>query len=116
MLDVGKRLTDELSDFGRIIDVPCDVSCGYYSIYLCPQAISKANLLESTEVSHFRIILWDHAKKSYDGLINNEAQHFFLTILKKEKSNGIERYYKKCMIQILIIKMMHLIDCGMTAH
>ena len=79
-------MTDESSEFGEILDVPCDSNCGYHSIYSESQAIGKTDLLESTEISYFRTILWNHAKKSYDKLTNNEVCQFFLMILKKDKT------------------------------
>ena len=86
MLDDGERLIDELSEFGEIIDAPLGGNCGYHSIYFGLQAIGKTDLIESIEISYFRKIPWNHAKKSYDELINNKVYHFFLMILKKEKT------------------------------
>ena len=41
MLDDGKRLTDESSNFGEIEDVTCDGNCCYRSIYFGLQAKGK---------------------------------------------------------------------------
>ena len=45
MLDDEKRLTDELSKFGDILDAPCDGNCSYRLIYFGLQAIGKTDLL-----------------------------------------------------------------------
>ena len=50
ILDNGKRLTNESSSFGTILDVLHNGNCGYHLIFLGLQAISKTDLLESTEI------------------------------------------------------------------
>ena len=93
MLDDGKKLMDKLSEFGEIIDVPRDGNCGYHSIYFGLQAIGKTDSLESTKILYFRKTLWNHAKKPYDELINNEVYQFF--------SNDPERRKKQWNREIL---------------
>ena len=85
MLDDGRRLVDELSEFGEIINVPRDDDCGYHLIYFGLQAIGITDLLESTETSYFRKILLNYAKKSYDELINNTVYQFFSNDPEKRK-------------------------------
>ena len=76
MLDDGKTLTGELSNFWYIEDVPGDGNFGYYSIYVGLQEMNKIDSLESTEVSYLRTTFWNHAKNSFDILKNNEVYQF----------------------------------------
>ena len=50
MLNDGKRLTNEISSFGKLVDVPHDGNYGYHLIYLGLQSIDKKYSLKSTEI------------------------------------------------------------------
>ena len=68
MSDDEKRLTDQLSNFREIKDVPHNGNCGYHSIYFGSQAVEKTNLLKSPKVLYLKEIHCDHAKDSSNEL------------------------------------------------
>ena len=62
MLDDGKGLIDELSELGKIIDMPRDCNCSYHSICFGLQAIGETDSLKSTEMLYFRKMRWNHTR------------------------------------------------------
>ena len=70
-------MTDQISNFGEIEDVPHDDNCSYHSTHFDLQAIRKTNLLKSPEILYFIKILYDHAKNSFDELKNRRVFNFF---------------------------------------
>ena len=81
MPDDEKALTDQLTNFVKIEDVPCDDNCGYHSIHVGLQAIRKTNSLKPPKSSYFRTILCDHAQNSFNELKKMRDLTFFLIIL-----------------------------------